>query len=201
MRNLVLLVGTFVLCFASVVLSQEPHVGAPVRVSNGCINLIVDKEVQKSLKLDESQVAAIEEKYVVVSEAYREFVKHISGKKVDTEAISELAFKSSNIQEDFEIELLEILDPVQLRCLAGVCLRKEGVLAVKYQVVAEELKLSRTQTTKIFRIFRMSRPAAATSAKEAMEQVAAQNKKKREDILHVLTSEQVKEMNDLSGSK
>ena len=68
-------------------------------------------------------------------------------------------------------------------------------------MVAEELNLSRIQREKIARIFRMTSLAPAKSGKEAMEQVAAQSRKKREDIIQVLTPEQLKAIKDLSSSK
>lgn len=186
---------------APIVLSQEAPVVAPVRVANGCINLVMDKDVQKSLKLDESQVAALDQRYLDVRETSGEFLRLIRGK--ETSALSEIALKSVHLQEEFEEALLEILDPVQVGNLAGFCLRKEGMLAVKYKVVAEELNLSRIQGEKISRIFKVRTLAvpSAKSAKEAMEQVDAQAKKKKEDITLVLTPEQIKKISDLSGPR
>jgi hypothetical protein len=155
------------------------------------------------LKLDDSQVAAIESMYIDVRETNGDLFRLLKGKTVDPVALSELSTKTGHLQEEFEEALLEILDPVQLRYLAGVCLRKEGILAVKYKVVAEALNVSRIQGEKIARIFRMSSlgVASAKSGKEAMEQVAAQAKKKSEDIKQVLSPEQLKDVSDLAGAK
>jgi len=162
------------------------------RTGSECINLLMNKEVRKSLKLDADQLKELDTDVKILIDSHGELLTFVQGGAIDVKKFSEVATKNRELQEKAEDRLAEILDPSQITDFAGICIKRNGSRTLSYPVVADALSLSFSQRQRIMRIqIAGSRGLdSKVSGKEFAERMKLQREKMGEDFISVLTERQ-----------
>jgi len=184
-------------------------------MGGGVTGLLMMKEVREELKLDEDQVAELEEVGKAAMESMRSMFRPQGGQAgggqpgggpggfnpQDMQAMMEKAQKAA---EENEAKVEEILDPKQLDRLVGLMIQRSNVQAVKSKLVATRLGITEEQKTKMAEIDKANsekmrelfQGGFSQDAREKMSKMREEGEAKLKDVL---TAKQKEDMESLKG--
>lgn len=116
-------------------------------MGGGASGLLMMKEVREELKLDEDQVAELEDLNKAIRESFSG-MRPPQGGQPDPQAMQEAMEKMRKATADAEAKLADILDPTQLERLIGLIIQRDNVRSVNSKIVAEKLEITEEQKAK-----------------------------------------------------
>lgn len=181
----------------------------------GVTGLLAMKEVREELKLDEDQVAELEELGKSVMESMRNLRPQGGGpgganggggqpgafNPQDMQAMME---KMQKITEENEAKVEEILDPKQVDRLVGLVIQRSNVQAVKSKLVASRLGITDDQKAKMAEIEKangekMRELFQGGFNQDAREKMTKMREEGEAKLKEVLTAKQKEDMESLKG--
>ena len=184
-------------------------------MGGGVSGLLGMKEVREELKLDEDQVAELEELSKSMMESMRSLRPQGGGpgganggggqpgafNPSDVQAMME---KVQKIAEENESKIEEILDPKQLDRLVGLTIQRSKIQAVKSKLVANRLGITEEQKTKMADIEKangekMRELFQGGFNQEAREKMTKMREEGEAKLQEVLTAKQKEDMESLKG--
>ena len=184
-------------------------------MGGGVTGLLAMKEVREELKLDEDQVAELEELGKSVMESMRSLRPQGGGpgganggggqpgafNPQDMQAMME---KMQKITEENEAKVEEILDPKQVDRLVGLVIQRSNVQAVKSKLVASRLGITDDQKAKMAEIEKangekMRELFQGGFNQDAREKMTKMREEGEAKLKEVLTAKQKEDMESLKG--
>jgi len=184
-------------------------------MGGGVTGLLAMKEVREELKLDEDQVAELEELGKSVMESMRNLRPQGGGpgganggggqpgafNPQDMQAMME---KVQKITEENESKVEEILDPKQVDRLVGLVIQRSNVQAVKSKLVASRLGITDDQKAKMAEIEKangekMRELFQGGFNQDAREKMTKMREEGEAKLKEVLTAKQKEDMESLKG--
>lgn len=181
---------------AAVADGQAP--GSKNRPTNPVVQLIRDPQVQAELKLNESQVAQLDERFAKIERELWPLRDAQTGPAAE---------KRAKLIDQFEQELSSVLEPTQLLRLRQLLVQAQGWQSLTLPRIASELKLSDAQQRQIDEIVTTTAAKlqqVAAGAQPAAEREKADLKLRREEgasIQKLLSAGQRKQLAELVGPK
>jgi len=185
----------------------------PAVTGNAFLDLLTTEKVLFELLVDEIQraelcgglrevLAARTELVAKNTERLRQPLAS-AGKSVPDSASVEIIQKVLQASKEFESQLADILDPVQLDRLLGIYLQQNGGMALSNSLIAERIKLSVNQRAAIggIAVSQLTRYKIDVSSRDFVQTINEMNDKTEKLMLDVLTDEQKEEVKALMGSK
>lgn len=168
------------------------------RPANPVVQLVRDAKVQADLKLNERQVAQLEERYDKIERDLWPLRDAHEGPA---------AAKRSKLTDQFEQELATLLEPGQLLRLRQLLVQAQGWQSLTLPHIAAELKLSHAQQQQVEQIVTATvakLQQVAAGSQPAAEREAAALKLRREEgtsIQKLLNASQRKQLAEMVGAK
>ena len=117
-------------------------------MGGGVTGLLMMKEVRDELKLDEDQVAELEEMGKAMMESMRN-MRPPQGQQPDMKAMQENMEKMRKSMAESESKVEEMLDPKQVDRLIGLLIQRESLRSLNSKLVADRLGITEEQKTKM----------------------------------------------------
>jgi hypothetical protein len=118
----------------------------------GLTGLLMMKEVREELKLDEDQVAELEEIGTAMRESFAGMRPQGGGGPPDPQAMQAMMEKMRKAAEEAEGKLEDILDPNQLERLIGLVIQRDNLRSLNSKLVAAKLNITDDQKAKMAEI-------------------------------------------------
>lgn len=194
--------------------------GGGMMMGGGVTGLLRMKEVREELKLDEDQVAELEELGKAAMESMRSLMPQRGGpggaaggggqptppNPQDMQAMME---KMQKATEENEAKVEEILDPKQLDRLVGLMIQRSNLQSLSSKLVATRLGITEEQKTKMAEVNKANGEKmrelfqGGGFNQENREKMAETMTKMREEgeakIKEILTAKQKEDMESLKG--
>jgi hypothetical protein len=117
-------------------------------MGGGVTGLLMMKEVREELKLDEDQVAELEDMGKAMMESMRN-MRPPQGQQPDMKAMQENMEKMRKAMAESESKVEEMLDPKQVDRLIGLLIQRENLRSLNSKLVADRLGITEDQKTKM----------------------------------------------------
>jgi hypothetical protein len=193
----------------SVSMASAQGGGRRGQLGGGGIQLLRNADVQKELKMTQAQIDKIDAKQQELRQAQRDAFGGGNPQDLSAEDRQKAMAK---IQEAQKKALTDILDATQLKRYHQLELQQQGPLALTRKEVAEELKLTDEQKTKITDIQRqVTEETRAARQGVNFQQLSAEEREKLtkktqeiqkaagEKVVALLTDEQKKKWTEMQG--
>jgi hypothetical protein len=174
----------------------------------GVTGLLMMKEVREELKLDEDQVAELEDLGKAMMESMRSMLPQCGGggqppNAQDRQAMME---KMQKANEENEAKVEEILDPKQFDRLVGLFIQASNLQSLNSKLVATRLGITEDQKTKMAEIAKangekMRELFQAGFGPDAREKMGKMREEAEAKIKEVLTDKQKQDMETLKGAE
>jgi hypothetical protein len=174
----------------------------------GVTGLLMMKEVREELKLDEDQVAELEDLGKAMMESMRSMRPQSGGggqppNAQDRQAMME---KMQKANEENEAKVEEILDPKQFDRLVGLYIQASNLQSLNSKLVATRLGITEDQKTKMTEIAKangekMRELFQAGFGPDAREKMGKMREEAEAKIKEVLTDKQKQDMETLKGAE
>jgi hypothetical protein len=184
-------------------------------MGGGVTGLLAMKEVREELKLDEDQVAELEELGKSVMESMRNLRPQGGGPgganggggqpgAFNPQDMQVMMEKVQKITEENESKVEEILDPKQVDRLVGLVIQRSNVQAVKSKLVASRLGITDDQKAKMAEIEKangekMRELFQGGFNQDAREKMTKMREEGEAKLKEVLTAKQKEDMESLKG--
>lgn len=181
-------------------------------MGGGVTGLLTMKEVREELKLDEDQVAELEELAKSVMETTRSMMRPQGGGQggggqpggfnpQDMQAMMEKVQKAA---QESEAKVEEILDPKQLDRLVGLMIQRSNIQSLSSKLVATRLGITEEQKAKMAEINKangekMRELFQGGFNQDAREKMTKMREEGDAKLKEVLTAKQKEDMESLKG--
>ena len=178
----------------------------------GVTGLLMMKEVREELKLDEDQVAELED----LGKAMMESMKNMrpqgggggggGGQPPNPQDIQAMMAKVQKANEENEAKVEEILDPKQFDRLVGLYIQRANLQSLNTKLVATRLGITEEQKTKVAEINKangekMRELFQAGFGPDAREKMGKMRDEADAKIKEILTAKQKEDMEALKGAE
>ena len=178
----------------------------------GVTGLLMMKEVREELKLDEDQVAELED----LGKAMMESMKNMrpqgggggggGGQPPNPQDIQAMMAKVQKANEENEAKVEEILDPKQFDRLVGLYIQRANLQSLNTKLVATRLGITEEQKTKVAEINKangekMRELFQAGFGPDAREKMGKMRDEADAKIKEILTAKQKQDMEALKGAE
>ena len=178
----------------------------------GVTGLLMMKEVREELKLDEDQVAELED----LGKAMMESMKNMrpqgggggggGGQPPNPQDIQAMMAKVQKANEENEAKVEEILDPKQFDRLVGLYIQSANLQSLNTKLVATRLGITEEQKTKMAEIAKangekMRELFQGGFGPDAREKMGKMRDEAEEKIKEILTDKQKQDMEALKGAE
>ena len=178
----------------------------------GVTGLLMMKEVREELKLDEDQVAELED----LGKAMMESMKNMrpqgggggggGGQPPNPQDIQAMMAKVQKANEENEAKVEEILDPKQFDRLVGLYIQSANLQSLNTKLVATRLGITEEQKTKVAEINKANGEKMREKMRElfqdgAREKMGKMRDEAEEKIKEILTAKQKQDMEALKGAE
>ncbi len=181
-------------------------------MGGGVTGLLMMKEVREELKLDEDQVAELEE----LGKAMMESMKNMrpqgggGGQPPNPQDIQAMMAKVQKANEENEAKVEEILDPKQFDRLVGLYIQRANLQSLNTKLVATRLGITEEQKTKVAEINKANGEKMREKMRElfqdgfgpdAREKMGKMRDEADAKIKEILTAKQKEDMEALKGAE
>jgi hypothetical protein len=174
----------------------------------GVTGLLMMKEVREELKLDEDQVAELED----LGKAMMESMKNMrpqgggGGQPPNAQDRQAMMEKMRKANEENEAKVEEILDPKQFDRLVGLYIQSANLQSLNTKLVATRLGITEEQKTKMAEIAKangekMRELFQAGFGPDAREKMGKMRDEADAKIKEILTAKQKEDMEALKGAE
>ena len=178
----------------------------------GVTGLLMMKEVREELKLDEDQVAELED----LGKAMMESMKNMrpqgggGGQPPNPQDIQAMMAKVQKANEENEAKVEEILDPKQFDRLVGLYIQRANLQSLNTKLVATRLGITEEQKTKVAEINKANGEKMREKMRElfqdgfgpdAREKMGKMRDEADAKIKEILTAKQKEDMEALKGAE
>ena len=181
-------------------------------MGGGVTGLLMMKEVREELKLDEDQVAELEELGKAMMESMRNMRPQGGagggggGQPPNPQDIQAMMAKVQKANEENEAKVEEILDPKQVDRLVGLLIQRSNLQSLNTKLVAARLEITEDQKTKMAEINKangekMRELFQGGFGPDAREKMGKMRDEAEAKIKEVLTAKQKEDMEALKGAE
>jgi hypothetical protein len=177
-------------------------------MGGGVTGLLMMKEVREELKLDEDQVAELEDLGKAMMESMRNMRPQGGGggQPPNPQEIQAMMEKVQKANEENEAKVEEILDPKQVDRLVGLLIQRSNLQSLNTKLVATRLGISEDQKTKMADINKangekMRELFQGGFGQDAREKMGKMRDEAEAKMKEVLTSKQKEDMETLKGAE
>lgn len=177
-------------------------------MGGGVTGLLMMKEVREELKLDEDQVAELEDLGKAMMESMRNMRPQGGGggQVPNPTELQALLEKAQKANEENEAKVEEILDPKQVDRLVGLLIQRSNIQSLNTKLVATRLGITDEQKTKMAEINKangekMRELFQGGFGQDAREKMGKMRDEAEAKMKEVLTSKQKEDMETLKGAE
>ena len=182
----------------------------------GVTGLLMMKEVREELKLDEDQVAELEDLGKAMMKAMMESMKNMrpqgggGGQPPNAQDRQAMMEKMRKANEEHEAKVEEILDPKQFDRLVGLYIQRANLQSLNTKLVATRLGITEEQKTKVAEIKKANGEKMREKMRElfqdgfgpdAREKMGKMRDEADAKIKEILTAKQKEDMEALKGAE